>query len=672
MLRVLSLLGLVTFVAAECPNACSGHGTCSLHDQCTCCRNWQGNDCSQRTCPFGYAHVDSPKGDLDGSTGTLSGPNYPLLVGSTVYPFGTVEQYPDAASNEGHFYMECSNKGLCNRDEGLCECFPGYEGSACQRASCPNDCSGHGTCETIKELAEDREDGDLAKGAYAMSGYASDHAGIGDLSGIGNIVYELWDKTLTMGCKCDAGYMGPDCSLKLCRYGVDPLFIPSNYLYSADGVIEYDWDAPHFEKSFVEIVGGYGMKGQFDLTIYDVYGEKYVLDGLNYATYESGNFTSCDEIMGYFPNDKLKDTVTGTFHHQMAHKGGLVSSAYLGGMTKPFCTAMAVNNTWKEATGFKLKYMIGDVLKDEQVGIRYEFDYNRGNPGYIKDLFIDNLTPEPSYVADVDDAVYGYYGVIKQGEVAEYSDVNKNFDPSTNRFMYSDDNYFQSGTHDVMNDYGVTLPGFMIQATNGSMNVLLSRDVHFYVEPRTCMDITVTQYNTGTAYSKDYSGSCKQYKTSKVMIFGREYQINATGEEWLEVDAPHTSDYIVGPESEDYVVKAHVFRPVTNLTLTTPLLFPDSGPYAVDYNNITYKFTKTSRGMKKSPAAGGSTNEVGSGMKSKLLAYPEHVPIKAKLTQVYQYVSECSGRGTCDRETGTCSCFTGYSHDNCDTQTPVC
>ena len=33
---------------------------------------------------------------------------------------------------------------------------------------------------------------------------------------------------------------------------------------------------------------------------------------------------------------------------------------------------------------------------------------------------------------------------------------------------------------------------------------------------------------------------------------------------------------------------------------------------------------------------------------------------------------ECSNRGTCDRETGLCSCYTGYSHDNCDTQTPVC
>jgi hypothetical protein len=591
--------------------------------------------------------VDSPKGDLDGSTGTLSGPTNPLVVGSTVYPFGTTEQYPDAFDQEGHFYMECSNKGLCNRDDGSCECFPGYEGSACQRASCPNDCSGHGTCETIKELAEDREDGDLAKGAYAMSGYASAHAGIGDLSGIGDITYELWDKTLTMGCKCDPGFMGPDCSMKICRYGVDPLFIPSNYLYSADGVIEYDWDAPHFEKAYVEIIGEAGMKGQFDLTIYDVYGEKYVLDALNYASYESGNYTSCADIMKHFPNDKIKDTVVGTFHHQMAHKGGLVSSAYVGGATKPFCTAMMVNTTEGISQSVNIdtplqKNALGGLELADQTGIRYEFDYNRGNPGYIKDLFIDNVTPEPTQAGAAggdnnDGIVYAYYGITKQGEVAEYSDTNKNFDASTNRFMYAEENYFQSGKHDVLNDYQVTLPGFIISAKNGSKDVVLSRDNHFYLEGADCR----------------VAGICKQYKTAKILLFGREYTINRTQEEWLQVEYPHPSDYVVGPESEVYNKRAHVFRPVTNMTLTEELHFPHEGVGMVDYNNISYWWSNSA-----------ST--------AILKAYPERVPVKAKLVQVYQYVSECSGRGTCDRDTGLCSCFTGYSHDNCDTQTPVC
>jgi hypothetical protein len=92
------------------------------------------------------AHVDTPKGDLDGSADSLSGPSTAVYVRDVYGTWGTSELYPYMTyagttvtqDQTAHWYMECSNKGLCDRKTGLCKCFTGYEGHACQRGTSPS------------------------------------------------------------------------------------------------------------------------------------------------------------------------------------------------------------------------------------------------------------------------------------------------------------------------------------------------------------------------------------------------------------------------------------------------------------------------------------------------------------------------------------------------------
>merc|ERR1712072_888010 len=95
---------------------------------------------------------------------------------------------------------ECSNKGICNRKTGECECFDNYDGISCERTVCPNDCSARGICYTEKQLA-----------AEASKTYTSP-----------------WDSMKHVGCVCDMGFRGPDCSLEECPSGPDVLMGDGN------------------------------------------------------------------------------------------------------------------------------------------------------------------------------------------------------------------------------------------------------------------------------------------------------------------------------------------------------------------------------------------------------------------------------------------------------------
>jgi len=182
MFRIALALALVASAYAACDNGCSGHGTCMIDDVCNCYDNWgigmhqDSGDCSERKCPYELAWVDTPD-----KTGAF------------------------------HKYAECAGRGICDRGTGECACFDGYEGKGCQRTSCPNDCSGHGTCEYIEDMHFGKTWND-----YTNAGFRSEAK---------TFQFHSWDSGKTRGCVCDAQYGDVDCSKRMCPYGNDVLDI---------------------------------------------------------------------------------------------------------------------------------------------------------------------------------------------------------------------------------------------------------------------------------------------------------------------------------------------------------------------------------------------------------------------------------------------------------------
>ena len=150
-----------------------------------------GGDCSDRSCPYELAWVDTP--DRDGKT---------------------------------HQYAECAARGICDREAGECDCLGGFEGKACARQTCPDSCSGHGTCEFMNELTfgtvfNDYFDGtDVQLPTGTAASFPKNGLGVGavrpDTMGADD-----WDADRARACVCDAGWTGINCASRMCPTGND-------------------------------------------------------------------------------------------------------------------------------------------------------------------------------------------------------------------------------------------------------------------------------------------------------------------------------------------------------------------------------------------------------------------------------------------------------------------
>mmetsp|Transcript_4462 Transcript_4462/g.5785 ORF Transcript_4462/g.5785 Transcript_4462/m.5785 type:complete len:279 (+) Transcript_4462:229-1065(+) len=197
-LFILTLIQFCGISHASCAalNYCNGHGDCvESTSSCECydgygsesdITDYRSPSCNTRVCPSGKAWADVP-----------------------------------TASDTAHALAECSNRGICDRGSGECTCFDGFTGDACQRMECPNDCSGHGRCLSMRQMAQLSE-------ALPLSDVTT-------YDGEEDTV--TWDEDMIYGCVCDSSWevglasgetqtpewFGPDCSLRHCPSGDDPV-----------------------------------------------------------------------------------------------------------------------------------------------------------------------------------------------------------------------------------------------------------------------------------------------------------------------------------------------------------------------------------------------------------------------------------------------------------------
>jgi len=713
LLFILSIY--ITKVISECPNACSGHGTCGAYDMCLCYRNWMANDCSERICQFGLAFADTPKGDLDASGDALTGPDEKVVVNSFMYPFGTTEQFPSMTDSEGsiltnsaHYYSECSNAGICDRASGTCDCFEGYEGSACQRASCPSNsdgiCSGHGVCKTIREIAADDEDN----------------------------VYRLWDMDSSLGCVCDGGYSGADCSERVCKYGADPLYSNnhqtirySNYTYQI----------------YTESVNS-KVYGNYSLVFYDAFGEDWQTEAISIQAtcndvtaalealpnsvipnnsvlcYNKGSLYTDDEITSLSGSIFIQNRFTIAFSGNPGRLEQIDINIYLDGNRPTLYTdettstlgyhiypngfqgeytdyvstlcedvyvTLSSGTTYDSLTALNdyqtklLKKCLGDSDGSSSNNVEvYNWDYGSAyNPHLIKlvDATGDNYTtlsfyeitdstqigyPVTRLCSTSNNVIQGYGSLLGAGWCPNYKPagfyVVLFYDSFTSLFKI-----LTRPSHDY-----ATTTKFHVFTTTGWLQIVNPQSAAFTVPLALSTTQKIDPSHSNILYLTNLTNSYFEFygqldclsttigvngaldclnKNDFVMVLNSNVSLNG-----------HASNPIYPNLYQ--VAKVYKDEPITSDTSPTNKYLEYK--VTLDYNlNAIYSFATGYQigGLDSKPYKYEYSTAAS--------IYKFHLPTD---NSEYTYTAQCSNRGLCDKSTGVCDCFNGFTNDNCDRQ----
>jgi hypothetical protein len=629
-------------------------------------------------------------------------------------------------SNTAHYYMECSNKGICDRTTGLCNCYNGYEGVACQRASCPGypkSCSGHGVCKTIKQLAEEDN---------------------------GNI-YRLWDKDSTMGCSCDAGYFGPDCSYRQCKYGVDPLYLDdvSTVKYSIFdvAVLTTATSGTLFSDGRSEY-----NNGHFAIRFYDSFDEDWLTDPIPAGATCAEVVTALENL----PNEVIpENTVQCT---RTTRESGTAQTNWANyDAQHPYGSAhqylIAYNlSLWNADTGvlvgelspqnaitaFKSSF---DQVTTEISGYIYRLKFY-GNPGKLKqpevELYLDGS--RPSLVSPDAKVITAVWTDGQQGEDKDYiADHCDSVTVTISRKLV--DGHYKH----YLDSFSSASERNLLKACLGSADFNTDNNVDvynwdygsYYYPHLIKLVRTVTSYNDGGYYAAIYYDTTVTYDNladeGTFILVNPFFPPDSFSTDRYEVYATKGTLAIVSNYSQAtfgfgsrYIFTTNLTYDVTSSTIydgdvsctgrnestsyypfvnhclnkgdlftflnwdytynnpprinlyTAERLYTQDfqvsvdaqyGAYAssVAHNPGHYMTHYITTDLSTNWGVSVFSNSAKTISDTKFHLY-KFFPATAS---TYEYVAPCANRGICDRSAGTCNCFAGYTSDDCSEQSSL-
>ena len=96
-----------------------------------------------------------------------------------------------------------------------------------------------------------------------------------------NNTYQLWDADVTMGCECDPGFSGPDCSKTRCKIGADPLYHDDEQNIRVSNFTFVIWNVDRLNTAALDVLGAnesFTVRtnkwyGNYSIMFYDAFGQ---------------------------------------------------------------------------------------------------------------------------------------------------------------------------------------------------------------------------------------------------------------------------------------------------------------------------------------------------------------------------------------------------------------